>query len=306
MKGKSPRPLLITGATGTLGRAFARLCEVRGLSYRLLSRSEMDIADAASVNRAFAEHEPWAVINAAGYVRVDDAEKEIERCARENTLGPKILAKVCAQRDVQLVAFSSDLVFDGAQRQTPYVESSHTSPLGAYGRSKACMEREVLSAYPSALVIRTSAFFGPWDEYNFVTAALRTLASRQRFRAANDSVISPTYVPDLVHAALDLLIDGEEGIRHLANPGAISWADLARRSAVVAGLDPNLVEDCSTPSLNLAAPRPSYSVLASERGTLLPPLDDALSRYLRECEVGWADDAQVEQAKGARRAATSN
>jgi dTDP-4-dehydrorhamnose reductase len=308
MKGKSPRPLLITGATGTLGRAFARLCEVRGLSYRLLSRREMDIADSSAVNRAIAEHEPWAVVNAAGYVRVDDAEREVERCARENTLGPKILAEVCAQHDVQLVAFSSDLVFDGAQVETPYVESSPTAPLGAYGRSKAWMEREVLTAHPSALVIRTSAFFGPWDEYNFVTVALRTLASRQRFRAANDSVISPTYVPDLVHAALDLLIDGERGVWHLANQGATSWADLARRVAARAGLDPNLVEDCSTQSLNLAAPRPAYSVLASERGSLLPSLDDALARYLRECEVGLTSDVQEEPAKDARpaRAATSS
>jgi dTDP-4-dehydrorhamnose reductase len=302
MKGKSPRPVLITGATGTLGRAFARLCEVRGLSYRLLSRSEMDIADLASIERATREHEPWAIVNAAGYVRVDDAEREEERCARENSTGPKMLAEMCAVRGVQLVTFSSDLVFDGAQIGTPYVESSPTAPLGAYGRSKAEMEREVLSAHPSALVIRTSAFFGPWDEYNFVTAALRTLAHGQRFRAAADSVISPTYVPDLVHAALDLLIDGEQGIWHLANSGAISWAELARRAAEMGGLDPNLVEDCSTQSLNLAAPRPPYSVLASERGTLLPPLDDALARYMRECEVRRIEDVQEGQATGARRA----
>ncbi len=51
MKGVAARPILITGATGTLGRAFARICEVRGLAYRLLSRREMDIADAC-VGRA--------------------------------------------------------------------------------------------------------------------------------------------------------------------------------------------------------------------------------------------------------------
>jgi len=75
-------------ATGTLGRAFARLCELRGLAYRILSRREMDIASLASVAQALEEFEPWAVINAAGYVRVDDAEAERERCFRDNTLGP--------------------------------------------------------------------------------------------------------------------------------------------------------------------------------------------------------------------------
>jgi dTDP-4-dehydrorhamnose reductase len=47
---KSVRPIAITGATGTLGKAFARLCEFRGIPYRLLSRQEMDITDPASVD----------------------------------------------------------------------------------------------------------------------------------------------------------------------------------------------------------------------------------------------------------------
>lgn len=288
LKGQPARPLLITGATGTLGRAFAKICEVRGLSYRLLSRREMDIADAASVKRAMMEDDAWAVVNTAGYVRVDDAESETEKCLRDNATGAKVLAETCALFDVKLVTFSSDLVFDG-HRETPYTESSECAPLNVYGRSKLEAEALVLSAHPAALVIRTSAFFGPWDEYNFVTAALGALASGQRFRAADDAIISPTYVPDLVHAALDLLIDEEQGLWHLANVGATSWADLARRAAELAGLDSSLVDACSTQSLNLAAPRPLYSVLASERGNLLPSLDDALSRYLRECELRWSN-----------------
>lgn len=290
MKGERARPLLITGATGTLGRAFARICEVRGLSYRLLSRREMDIAEPLSIERALTEYEPWAVVNTAGYVRVDDAENDVERCMRENALGAKMLATACAQHGVKLVTFSSDLVFDG-KAETPYVETSETAPLNVYGRSKQEAEREVLRMLPSSLVIRTSAFFGPWDEHNFVTIALKTLASGLRFRAADDAIISPTYVPDLVHAALDLLIDGEVGVWHLMNAGATSWAGLASRAAEIAGLDAGLIDACTTASLNLAAPRPLYSVLSSERGLLLSSLDDALSRYMRECEVRWRDAA---------------
>jgi dTDP-4-dehydrorhamnose reductase len=299
MKGEATRPLLITGATGTLGRAFARICEARGLSYRLLSHREMDIADAASVERALEEDNAWALVNTAGYVRVDDAERETDRCLRENTTGPKILAALCARQNVKLVTFSSDLVFDG-KAEFPYKENDRTAPLNVYGRSKAEAEREVLSLLPSALVIRTSAFFGPWDEYNFVTIALRTLAARRSFRAADDAVVSPTYLPDLVHATLDLLIDNEEGVWHLANEGAVTWAEFARRAAEMAELDARLVDACSTQSLNLTAPRPRYSALTSERGLLMPSLDDALSRYLRECDVRWMQEASEEQAAGDR------
>jgi dTDP-4-dehydrorhamnose reductase len=293
MKGEMTQPILITGATGTLGRAFARICETRGLSYRLLSRGEMDIADASSVEKALAAYDPWAVVNTAGYVRVDDAERETEKCLRENALGAKTLASQCARLGAKLVTFSSDLVFDGRAR-VPYVESDAVSPINVYGRSKMEAEREVLSVLPTALVIRTSAFFGLWDEYNFVTIALRALASGKKFRAASDALISPTFVPDLVHAALDLLIDNEQGIWHLANQGETSWADFARRAAEAAGLDTSLVEACSTESLSLPAPRPLHGVLSSERGTLLPPLDHALARYVRECEVGWENKGETE------------
>ena len=278
------RPLLITGATGTLGRAFAPACDLRGLPYRLTTRAEMNIADPDSVAAMLVGLRPWAVVNTAGYVRVDDAEREPDLCERENTTGPATLAAGCAERGISLVTYSSDLVFDGAKR-TPYVESDPVAPLNVYGRTKAEGERRVLAAHPAALVVRTSAFFGPWDTYNFVTIALRELAAGRPFVAADDATVSPTYVPDLVHATLDLLIDGERGVWHLANPGAITWAELARRAAALAGLDPGGVVARPTRALGFVAPRPLYSVLGSERGTLLPSLEDALDRYLREREV---------------------
>jgi dTDP-4-dehydrorhamnose reductase len=283
---KRARPLAIMGATGTLGTAFARLCEHRGLPCRLLSRGEMDIADEYSVNAVLSDIKPWAVVNAAGYVRVDDAEREAEACRRENAVGPSVLATACARHEAALLTFSSDLVFDGS-RKAPYVESDAAAPLSSYGRSKAEAEARVLELLPSALVVRTSAFFGPWDDHNFVTRALCALAAGRRFVAANDAVVSPTYVPDLVHAALDLLIDGEYGLWHLANGGAVTWAEFARQAAELAGLDAAGVEERPTHELGFVAPRPRYSVLASERATLLPTLDKALGYYFHDCKVSW-------------------
>ena len=275
------RPLLITGATGTLGHALANRCELRGLEYRLLTRAELDITDPHSIETSLALHGAWAVVNAAGYVRVDDAETEADRCFQENTEGATVLADVCRARGTKLVTFSSDLVFDGGQSR-PYDEADRAVPLNVYGRSKVHAEERVRAVNPEALVVRTSAFFGPWDKHNFVTTALRSIAAGQALAAADDTVISATYLPDLADACLDLLIDGERGIWHLANSGAVTWAELARRAAHVAGLDPTLVEGRSMESFSLAARRPRYSALISRRGTLLPPLEDALHRYIHE------------------------
>jgi dTDP-4-dehydrorhamnose reductase len=277
------RELLITGARGTLGSAFARLCEQRGLAYRLVDRQTLDIADPESVERAIAAYAPWAVINAAGYCRVDDAERERDACHRGNALGPALLARACAARGVPLVTFSSDLVFDGRSR-SPYRESDGVAPLCVYGHCKAEGEKDVLEAHAGALVVRSSAFFGPWDEYNFVTMTLRRLASGAQVTAAEDMTVSPTYVPDLVNASLDLLIDGASGIWHLANHGATSWADLARSSADLRGYDAQLVVPVASSTLGLTAQRPVYSALGTERGSgIMPPLEAALERYAAEC-----------------------
>lgn len=272
------RPLLITGARGTLGRHLAQACEARMIPYRLLNRQQMDIADPNSVSTTLAEYSPWAVINAAGYVRVDDAESD-PRCWRENVTGPEMLALSCADRDIELVTYSSDLVFDG-QKNLPYTESDATAPLNEYGRSKAAAERAVLSTCAKALVIRTSAFFSAEDDYNFVTTALRALASGEHFRAVEDCVVSPTFVIDLAHHTLDLLIDGESGIWHLANQGKLTWFQLAKLAAEQAGISTRTLSGVSLADMGWTAERPLYSALASERGQVMPTLESALQRYV--------------------------
>ncbi|MFL6692713.1 MAG: family 1 glycosylhydrolase, partial [Ramlibacter sp.] len=167
------KPLLITGATGTLGRAYARLCDMRGLPYKLLTRQDMDIADPASVAAALDRWQPWAVVNTAGFVRVDDAEHDARQW-RENVTGPQVLAQACAQHGLQLLSFSTDLVFDGG-KQLPYIEPDRPRPINAYGRAKHEAERRMLAFHRNALVVRSAAFFGPWDSHNFITLALQAL-----------------------------------------------------------------------------------------------------------------------------------
>jgi dTDP-4-dehydrorhamnose reductase len=292
--GGASRSLLITGATGTLGQAFARICEQRGLAYQLLSRKQLDIAERTSVISALDQYEPWAIINAAGYVRVDDAEAETENCIRENVSGPECLAKECALRKLPLVTFSSDLVFDGL-KGAPYVESDPTSPVNVYGSSKVKAEARVLKQFSEALIIRTSAFFGPWDKVNFVHAVLDTLSKGRPFVAADDIAVSPTYVPDLVNAALDLLIDGEHGIWHLANTGVVTWAEFARMVAGEAGYEPTRVHCRSGHSLVFVARRPLFTALSSERGSFMPTLEESLGRCLQD--MRWSRPRTVAPAR---------
>jgi dTDP-4-dehydrorhamnose reductase len=275
------RPILISGANGTLGRAFARICARRGLAYRLLDRSEMDIADTASTARAIALHAPWAVVNASGYVRIDQAEQDVDRCHRENVVGPEILAAQCARSGIPLVVFSSDMVFDG-RRDSPYTETEATGPLNVDGHSKLIAEERALALHRDVLVVRTSSFFGPWDEHNYIAQVLRTLRNGSVFQAANDVTVSPTYVPHLVDATLDLLIDGETGVWHLTNEEPLTWSEFARCAADRALLAPTLLHACPHDQLDWTARRPAYSALRSDRSRLMPTLEHALDEYFNE------------------------
>ncbi|HEX8444275.1 MAG TPA: family 1 glycosylhydrolase [Allosphingosinicella sp.] len=267
------RKLLITGATGTLGKAFARVADARALPYCLTTREELDIAEETSIRAAIERYRPWAIINTAGFVRVDDAEREQEACFKWNTEGPAKLAAVCAEAGIPLVTFSSDLVFDG-QLGRAYNEDDPVHPTGVYGLSKARAEQDVLGIADEALVIRTSAFFGPWDRFNFARQTLDALARGEPVRASRDASVSPTYVPDLCHATLDLLIDGETGIWHLANQGKLSWYEFAREVAAGAGYDTGLI-------LPIAGER-GDTTLSSKRGLMLRPVEHAIEDFLHE------------------------
>ena len=271
--------LLILGS-GALARALARLCHLRGLPHELLATvGSGGAAEAASLLEA---HAPWAVIDASGNDEVDAAEGDA-RHWRRHALAPAVLARACARAQVRLLMFSSHLVFPG--RVGPhYLEREAVGPLNAYGRALAHAERAVLACAPATLVVRTAGVFGPWDEDNFIGRGMALLQQGRPWPAAHDQVLSPTYLPDLVQAALDLLVDGEAGLWHLTNGKALSWAQFAVRAAEHARHDTGLVTPASSLELGHVAMRPAFSALGSERGLLLPSLDDALSRYQSDRE----------------------
>ncbi|MDP2357962.1 MAG: family 1 glycosylhydrolase [Beijerinckiaceae bacterium] len=280
----SRAPVLVLGANGTLGRAFARVCAYRGLGCVLLGRGDADITNEESVKQAVSLHNPWVVVNAAGYVRVNDAPRERNLCFDWNVTGAANVARVCASAGIQYVTFSSDLVFDGTLGRA-YLEDDNPQPQCVYGASKEEAERQVLRLHPDALVVRTSAFFGPWDSSNFVWQCLNHL-SEGRAIDPDDTVVSPTYVPDLVNATLDLLIDTEAGLWHLANDGMMSWCDLAELAAERVGINWKRTTGNQRRSAKITA-------LTSRRGIILPKLDDAVARYFGDCEIKWTEGARA-------------
>lgn len=276
-RGRS-QPLLITGGTGTLGRAFAGACTLRNIPFVLTERAQLSLDDPASIAATLDAVRPWAVINTAGWVRVDDAEEDAAACFAANRDGSLRLGRACADRAVPYTSFSSDLVFDGLANR-PYVEDDATAPLSVYGRSKAEADAGLLAWDAAVLVIRTAAFFSPHDRHNFAMHLVETLRDGRPMAAASDCTISPTFVPDLVRTTLDLVIDGERGLWHLVSDGGATWADFARELADALALPRTLIEPRPAAAMGWLARRPPKAVMRSTRGAPMPSLSNAIARF---------------------------
>ena len=277
-KSMNTAPLLIIGRNGTLGQAFMRICEQRSIPYVAVSRMELDISREDQIARSIEQYRPWAIVNAAGYVRVDDAETERNECFAINTTGPGLVARLCREHGIRFMTFSTDLVFDGSKK-APYHEADDVKPLNVYGESKAEAEKLVIELNRESLIIRTSAFFGPWDQYNFAYYVLQSLQNGQPCPVVNDVIVSPTYVPDLAHTAMDIFIDEEAGIWHLSNEGMLTWSEFAGLIAEGAGLDTRRLVTKSHYEMGWKARRPLYSALQTGKAIRMPRLENAIHRY---------------------------
>jgi dTDP-4-dehydrorhamnose reductase len=224
--------ILVFGGNGQLGQELARAGAQRRVPLVGLGRSETDIADAAAIARAIAQHRPQLVVNAAAYTKVDLAETEVEAARLGNEIGPGLLAKACADAGVPLVHISTDYVFDGT-KSGPYVETDPVAPTGSYGRSKAAGEAAVRAANPHHVIIRTAWVYGAFGN-NFLKTMLRLAATRDELRVVADQRGCPTSTADLADAILGIaprLIAGEDlwGTYHFAGSGVTTWHGFASR-----------------------------------------------------------------------------
>jgi dTDP-4-dehydrorhamnose reductase len=275
------RPVLITGAAGRLGRAFADALTFRALAHVGYTRAQLDITDAAGVRKALGSMNPWAVINCAGFAAVDGAESKKRECFRANVTGAETLADACAEAGIPLLTFSSDFVFDGL-KDGAYVERDATSPLNFYGESKAAAEAKVLAACPRALVVRLGKLLVPHDNNDPLFRQVTALARGEEVRAPNDLCFSVTYLPDLLTTALDLLIDEASGVWHIANSGAITPDQLLIAAADRLQLDTRLVRGVPQWGSSRRALRPRNRALHSERAQFLSASSTALDRWAGE------------------------
>ncbi len=278
--------LLVTGGKGMLAYDVLRVAEQAGHELLAIDLPELDITDADAVLAYFERHRPEAVINCAAWTDVDGAESRPDAAQAVNALGAASLATAAAHHNAALLHLSTDYVFpghaplDGTGEPRAYVESDPTGPLSVYGKTKLEGELAVLAGSPRNTVVRSAWLFGVHGR-NFVDTMLRLASERDAVQVVDDQIGSPTWTGHLAPALLGLLEREVHGLVHLAGGGSVSWNGFAKEIFRQAEVDCD-VQPASSEQMARPAPRPAFSVLASERPEVLPMPDwrDGLAGYL--------------------------
>jgi dTDP-4-dehydrorhamnose reductase/4-ketoreductase len=259
---------LVTGAGGMLGRDVVDELRRRGAQVTALDRAGLDITDAGRVAAALAGHRPDVVVNCAAYTAVDAAESDEETALRINGDGPRLLARACAAHGARLIHVSTDYVFSGEDRSTPYPEDHPPTPRTAYGRTKLAGERAVREELPEAsAIVRTAWLYGVHGR-SFVRTMIDLEARRDTVDVVDDQRGQPTWSADVAARIADLgplVGPGLHGVFHATASGEASWYDLAREVFRLLGADPGRVRPVGSDAFPRPAPRPAYSALAHGR-----------------------------------------
>ena len=277
--------VLVTGAGGMLARDVVLAAEARQHDITALSEHDLDVTDGALVAAALAELRPDTVVNCAAWTDVDAAEAAEAAALKVNGLAPGHLARAATEQGAQLIHVSTDYVFDGTARR-PYLESDQTGPRSAYGRTKLAGERAVLEAGGGHAVVRTAWLFGAAGK-NFVATMLALATARDVVTVVADQIGSPTFTGHLACGLVEIAERRVAGIAHVAGGGQCAWSELAAQTFEQAGVNCT-VQPVTSSEFPRPAPRPAWSVLASERDDVpsLPPWREGLAAYLAEISEG--------------------
>ena len=277
--------VLVTGVKGQLGYDVMNELAGRGHEGIGVDIQEMDITDAASVEKVITEAAPDAVIHCAAYTAVDAAEDNVDLCRRVNAGGTENIARVCKALNCKMMYISTDYVFNG-QGTRLWEPDDKREPLNVYGQTKYEGELAV-ETLEKFFLVRIAWVFGV-NGKNFIKTMLNLGKTRDHLTVVADQIGSPTYTYDLARLLVDMIETDRYGRYHATNEGLCSWYEFACEIFKQAGMNVT-VSPVTSDQYPAKAKRPMNSRMdkskLDEMGfKRLPSWQDALGRYLKEIQ----------------------
>ena len=278
---------LVTGSSGQLGQCFQDIAkEFPETNLFFASRNEVDITRPETIVNFYSKKPFDGIINCAAYTNVDQAENEQENAVKINTEGLQNLIDFAENKNLSIIHFSTDYVFDGQSAET-YPEEAVTNPIGVYGESKLQGEILLSKSRCKNVTIRTSWLFSPFEK-NFVKTIARIAKEKSALEVIDDQWGRPTYGIDLARTIFNLISNDTMytfPILHYANQGVCNWKVFA--DAIVSELEyKTIIQGITTSAYPTLAKRPKYSILDTGRienklGVAIPMWQESLKKCIQ-------------------------
>ena len=226
--------LLLFGSNGQVGWELQRSLAPLG-SVKACDRHTVDLENPRAVTAAINDYSPDVIVNAAAYTAVDKAESEPDKAQSVNAKAVELLANEAKRRNIWLLHYSTDYVFDG-EKSGLYSETDKPNPLNTYGSSKLQGEIALQESGCRHLIFRTSWVYSARGS-NFVKTIVRLAGEKDRMDIVADQVGAPTsavFIADATATCLYRVAHGNEfgaqvvGVYHLTASGSTSWHGFAR------------------------------------------------------------------------------
>ena len=253
--------ILVTGSNGQLGSEIRLQASLhKDWHFFFTDVEELDITKPKEIQAFIQIKKINIIINCAAFTAVDKAESQEELCDLLNHKAPGYLAEAIQKVGGLLIHLSTDYVFDGTNH-IPYKEDVPTCPNSVYGCTKLKGENAVITACPSAIIIRTAWLYSIFGN-NFVKTMIRLGKEKEELGVIFDQIGTPTYAADLAKVILDIIGKSPiPGIYHFSNEGVCSWYDFTKTIHRLAGIKDCHIKPLHTEEYPTPAKRPHYSVL---------------------------------------------
>ena len=275
---------LVTGSKGQLGQCFHSIQD-EFPQYQLLftSKSEVDINKSNSLSNYFKKNPFNGIINCAAYTKVEQAKTDVKKASKINIDGVRTLIQFAEAKNIKLIHFSTDFVFDGLKKGE-YLEEDKTNPLSIYGQTKREGEVFLDNSCCLNITFRISWLFSPFGD-NFVKNIIKGCQSQTILKVVKDQFGKPTYGIDLARLVLTFLGHPtlfKYNLYHFAQGPKTSWFDFAKRIIELTELSCEL-EPIITSAYVSDVKRPFNSALKTRR------IENNLSLNIRTWESALED-----------------
>ena len=277
--------ILITGGAGQLATEFQRFFKKNSIDFLAPNKLELDIIDFDKVRGYILKNDVDLVINCAAYNLVDKAEEEKDSAYMINAYAVENLAKICREKRIEFITYSTDFVFDGT-KDGEYTEEDEINPISVYGRSKALGERLALEENRRTFIFRVSWVFGE-EGKNFIEQVKTWANTRESIKIATDQISSPTSTKDIVDITWKILNlrDRDYGIYHISGAGETSRYEQGKYILDKLGYKSNILEGRCLDFTPYDI-RPKYSKLSAKKiedllGIKIPNWKSRVDEYLK-------------------------